>query len=170
MKSSNWWDFLSHCAGQGWEEQEAIWHWPHVVGERLSKLARPLYVDRGILHLAVPTPLVANELRLWSREILARLASVAPRSGVRELRFHIVPEGQRPREEKVLASQEELNRAERMIPQTLPSPLRQKFVNILAQALAQEAAILSEGGRHCKKCSVVFIGPGEECPLCRLIL
>lgn len=170
MKNSNWWDFLSQCGGREWQEQEAIWHWSYVVGEWLSQLARPLYVERGVLHLAVSTPLVANELRLWSREILARLASVAPHSGIRELRFHLAPEGKRAKEEKVLAGQEEQRHAERMIPQTLPSPLREKFVNLLAQALAQEAAILSEGGRRCKKCSVVFIGPGEECPLCRLSL
>lgn len=168
MKNSNWLNSLAQQWGRGLEEQEAVWRWREAVGDALSKLARPLYVDRGTLHIAVATPVVANELRLWSREILARLANVAPRSCVREFRFHLVAEQKGVGGSKVTVSSKELDQAEKMVPRNLPSSLRENFVKLLAQVLAQESAILAQGGRRCKKCNVVFLGRGEECPLCRL--
>lgn len=169
MDSSFWLETLAKTWGKGWEEQEAVWRWREVVGEGLSKLARPLYVEKGVLHLAVPSPVVANELRLWEKELLARLANVAPKSGVKELRFRIVSEAKSPQELKAEPSAREVRRAEELIPDDLPPSLRPKILQLLAQVLAQEESILAHGGRRCQRCGVAFLGEGEECPLCRLL-
>jgi len=155
--------------GAGWEEQEAVWRWREAVGESLGKLARPLYVDHGVLHIAVASPLVAQELKLWSTELLSRLCAIAPRSKVRELRFVIVPEGREEKVEIPEPTPKELNQAEELVPMDLPPQLRVKFVRILAQTLAQEAEILRRGGRRCPSCGVAFLGTEEVCPLCKAL-
>ncbi len=169
MDSSFWLTALAKSWGKGWEEQEVVWRWREVVGESLSKLARPLYVERGVLHLAVPSPVVANELRLWEKELISRLANIAPRSGVKELRFRIVSAAKPAQEIKAEPGAKEIRRAEELIPEDLPNPLRAKLLQLLAQVLAQEESILAQGGRMCRRCRVAFLGEGEECPLCRLL-
>ncbi|MGC9018825.1 MAG: DUF721 domain-containing protein [Candidatus Bipolaricaulaceae bacterium] len=169
MNSPFWLEALAKSWGKGWEEQEAVWRWREVVGGGLSKLARPLYVERGVLHLAVPSPVVANELRLWEEEIISRLANMAPKSGVKELRFRIVSEAKPAQEIKAEPGAKEVRRAEALIPENLPNPLRTKILRLLAQVLSQEESILARGGRRCRRCGVAFLGDGEECPLCRLL-
>ena len=167
--SPSWLESLAKSWGKGWEEQEAVWRWRDVVGEALSRLARPLYVERGVLHLAVPSPVVANELRLWKDEIILRLAKVAPKSGVKELRFRIMSEGKGTEQFPTEPDVEDLNRAEKLAPENLPASLRPKILRLLAQVMAQEESIIAHGGRRCRRCGVAFLGEGEECPLCRLL-
>lgn len=167
MKEHNPWASLRF--GSGWEEQEAVLHWRRIVGENLARLARPLYVEDGVLHLAVASPVVANELRLWKRELLQKLDQHAPKSQVRDLRFHLAPlaESAAP---PIAPGPAEWNRAEEAIPTALPQELRTRLVRLLAWALAQEAGILRGGGRRCSACGVAFLAEGDLCPLCRLRL
>jgi hypothetical protein len=169
VNSPSWLECLAKSWRKGWEEQEALWKWRDVVGEGLSRLARPLYVEKGVLHLAVPSPVVANELRLWGNEIISRLAKAAPKSRVKELRFRIVSEGKTSKEFVVEPNAEDLDRAEKLVPENLPSSLRSKILKVLAQVIAQEESIIAHGGRRCRRCGVAFLGEGEECPLCRLL-
>lgn len=167
--STSWMDLLSHRWGEGWKAQEAVWRWRAVVGESLAKLARALYVEDGVLHIAAVSPVVANELRLWSREILARLAVLAPESHVRALRFQIVAEPGEVAAEAAAVTALELNQAEEIIPENLSPSLRTRLVRLLAQAFAQERVILANGGRRCPACGAAFFGEGDRCPLCRLV-
>ena len=155
--------------GPGWDEQEAVRRWREAVGESLAKLARALYVERGVLHIAVASPVVAQELQLWSKELLSRLSSIAPQSKVQALRFLIVPERRQEEMEPPEPTPKELNQAEDLVPMDLPSALRMKCVRILAQALAQEAEILRRGGHRCPRCGVAFLGAEKECPLCKAL-
>lgn len=168
MSRTSWFEALGRAWGKGWEEQEAVWRWREAVGEGLSRLARPLYVDKGVLHLAVQSPVVANELRLWSREIVARLAEIAPKSAVKELRFRVVAEKERQNLPCPAPTGTDLRRAEKLMPQDIPAALREKFLKLVAWALVQEEAILSAGGKKCRSCGVAFFGEEEDCPLCRL--
>ncbi|MFN3346219.1 MAG: DciA family protein [Candidatus Bipolaricaulaceae bacterium] len=155
-------------SGPAWEEQQAVLCWRKIVGENLAGLAKPLYVEEGVLHLAVGSPVVANELRLWKEELLQRLQRLAPKSKVRDLRFHLVPVASETSVPPVEPEVGEWNRAEEAIPEDLPAELRTRLVRAMAHALAQEASILRQGGRRCPSCGVAFLGAGERCPLCRL--
>lgn len=170
MNETSWLAALSSRWGRGWQEQEAVWRWKEVVGENLSRLARPLYVEQGVLHIAVPSPVVTSELRLWEKEILTRLKKVAAASAVQKLRFHLVTEVGESAFPRVEPGPQELNRADGEVPENIPSALRDKLVGLLAQVLAQEAAVLAAGGRRCQRCGVAFLGEEEElCPLCRIL-
>lgn len=155
-------------SGPAWEEQQAVLRWKEIVGENLAHLARPLYVEEGTLHLAVGSPVVANELRLWKEELIRRLGELAPKSKVRDLRFHLVPTSEETEAPPVEAGAAEWNRAEEAIPEGLPPELRKSLVRAMAHALAQEASILRQGGRRCPSCGAAFLGEAELCPLCRL--
>ncbi len=169
MNGPSWLAAMSSRWGRGWQEQEAVWRWKEVVGENLSRLARPLYVEQGVLHIAVPSPVVTSELRLWEKEILIRLRKVAAASAVQKLRFHLVTEVSESTLPRVEPGPQELNRADGEVPENIPSVLRDKLVRLLAQVLAQEAAVLAAGGRRCQRCGVAFLGEGEMCPLCRIL-
>lgn len=168
MRGNELWEALH--LGPGWEEQEAVLLWKNIVGENLARLARPLYVEDGILHLAVASPVVATELRLWKEELLQRLAQSAPKSQLKDLRFHLAPAASEAQPPPAEPGPEELNRAEEAIPEGLAPEVRKRLVCALAAALAQERLILRLGGRRCVACGVAFLGHGEKCPLCRLRL
>ncbi len=56
-----------------------------VLGDDASS-TRAVAVDGTTLIVAVPDPAWASEIRLRERSLLARLASAAPRSGIRAIR------------------------------------------------------------------------------------
>lgn len=154
--------------GRDWAEQEAVRRWRHLVGPALAALCRPMYVDRGVLHLAVSSPVVATELRLLEQELLARLSAGAPGSELRELRLHVVPAPFNPELPCPIPTSEEERQAEDLLPQNLFGPIREAMVRVVAGQLARDRVILSAGGRRCSRCGVVFLGEDDLCPLCRL--
>jgi len=168
MNRNDLWETLR--LGPGWEEQQAVLRWRSVVGENLARLARPLHVEDGVLHLAVASPVVATELRLWKEELLRRLAQHAPKSRVRDFRFHLIPAAKERQLPPVEPGPAELNQAEETIPEDLAPEVRNRLVRALATVLAQEATILRLGGHHCPACGAAFLGQEERCPLCRLRL
>ncbi|MCR4392405.1 MAG: DUF721 domain-containing protein [Candidatus Acetothermia bacterium] len=148
-------------------QQRAVFAWERAVGPNLASLARPLYVDREVLHLGVPSHVVAAELHLLAAELLARLAEVAPGSGVKELRFHVRAEPGPPPEVTVPPpSPRERRLAEQELSAHLPEGLRDKLAGIVAWARARDQAILAAGGSACRRCGVAFLGPGDLCPVC----
>lgn len=156
-------------------EQEPVLFWKKVVGEKLGHLARPLYVERRTLHLAVPSPVVAAELRLLQDQLLARLKEIVPNCQVQKLRFHVRAESETERfslPKEVVAvkpTKEDVAAAERDVPHSLPSPLRERFVRIAAWAHARDRAILAAGGGLCPSCGAAFLGEGDLCPICSLL-
>lgn len=152
------------------EEQAPLFLWPKAVGEQLARLARPLYVEAGVLHVAVPGSVVAAELRLLQEGLLDRLTRAGGGKLV-GLRFHVhpVPAKVWGGVEAVEPSPEEVAKAKVEVSRDLPPELRRRLVRIAAQAYARDRAILAAGGRHCPCCGVAFLGGGQRCPLCSLV-
>lgn len=68
----------------------ALEAWPEVARRCLGPegdRTRALRIDDGTLVVAVPSPVLAGELRLRAGEILGELERRAPEAGVRALRF-----------------------------------------------------------------------------------
>ena len=152
------------------ERQAPVFAWSGVVGEELSKLARPLYVEGRTLHIAVASHVAAMELRLLEGKLLARLSQLVPESPVKTLRFHVLPQPAPPRRPEVEEpTAEDWEAAEEEIPADLPRELRVRLVRIAAWARARDRTILRAGGRRCPGCGVAHLGPGELCPSCSLV-
>lgn len=172
-KSLNQW--LATLAGR-WgltEElarQAAVFAWSEAVGERLAKLARPLYVQGNTLHLAVASHVAAAELRLLSGKLLARLWEALPGCGVESLKFHVYPQpSPSPKLQVPEPSEADWRAAEEDIPADLSGELRDRLVRIGAWARARDRALLSAGGKRCPRCGVVYRGEGDLCPVCSLV-
>jgi len=151
------------------KRQRAVFAWERAVGE-LARLAKPLYVAGKTLHLAVPSHVAASELRLLEGKLIARLSEVAPESGVKKLRFHVVPQPvvpRRPAPEE--PTKEDWEAAERDITKSIPNGLRTRLVRIAAWARARDRAVLAAGGRRCPRCGVAHLSKTDLCPICSLV-
>ena len=68
---------------------DALRAWPGIASRVIGNDAlrtTALRLDEGTLVVAVPTAQWAAEIRLRERELVAELASVAPRSGIAKIR------------------------------------------------------------------------------------
>lgn len=169
MNTKDIWQWLGPLA-HGWraedrlKEQTVVLRWKET---GLGSLARALYVDRGVLHLAVASHVVAAELNLLKGKVLARLDEVAPGCGVTDLRFQ-VRAWETPRVEIAVPSPTTaaLRRARRDLPAGLPRDLRDTVSEVLAWAQARDQAILAAGGWGCPRCGLVLVKEKGVCPTC----
>ncbi len=169
MNTKDIWQWLGPLA-RGWgaedklKEQNAVLLWPTV---GLGSLARALYVERGILHLAVGSHVVASELNLLKAGLLARLGEIAPECGVTDLRFQVRALKSPPRPVVVRSpAPSDVRRARRELPPRLPSRLRQVAAEVIAWAEARDTAILDSGGWRCRGCGLVLVKEKSTCPAC----
>lgn len=68
----------------------AVAAWREVAREAIgvdAERTRALRVEAGTIVVAVPSPVLAQELRLRTGELVAALAEHAPEAGVRDVRF-----------------------------------------------------------------------------------
>lgn len=169
MSKQDIWQWLGPLArGWGAEEklkaQAAVLVW---AATGLAPLARALYVDRGVLHLAVGSHVVASELNLLKGEVLARLEEIAPGCSVADLRFHV--QGGEPPLRPVEVpppSKADLREARAELPPGLPPRLRSRLAKALAWAKARDRAIRAAGGWECQGCGLVLVREREACPTC----
>lgn len=169
MNDEDIWQWLGPLA-QHWGAEEklkgqsAVLRWP---ATGLGAMARALYVDRGVLHLAVGSHVVASELNLLKEKLLARLAEVAPGSGVADLRFQVCA-WESPLHPVAVTppTKAELRRVRRELPPGLPSRLRDAAANAVAWAEARDRAILAAGGWRCGGCGLALLPEKSVCPIC----
>ncbi|MBC7220565.1 DUF721 domain-containing protein [Candidatus Bipolaricaulota bacterium] len=171
MKAKDIWQWLGPLARSWGAEEELqaqlpILHWSST---GLSHLARPLYVDRGALHLVVDSHVVASELNLLKEKVLARLEEVAPGCGVVDLRFQVRAHGA-PREEIAVPppAADEVRAAREEVPKGLPTTLAAVCARLIAWARARERAILTAGGWRCPGCGVVLAAEESTCRSCAI--
>ncbi|GAB4308436.1 MAG: hypothetical protein Kow0097_08960 [Candidatus Bipolaricaulota bacterium] len=169
MNAKDIWQWLGPLARSWGAEEELqaqlpVLHWSST---GLSHLARPLYVDRGVLHLAVDNHVVAAELNLLKGKVLARLEEVAPGGGVVDLRFQIRARGV-PRAEIAVRppGPDEVRAARDEIPEGLPATLAAVCARLIAWARARERALLAAGGWRCPGCGVARAEGQTSCPEC----
>lgn len=61
--------------------------WPVIVGSAIAKLSSPAHESAGVVTVNCEDSVVAHELQMTSAELLEKLHSELPNSGVSELRF-----------------------------------------------------------------------------------
>lgn len=169
MDKQDIWEWLGPLAQRWGAEEELKAQLPVLLWSAtgFAPLARALYVERGVLHLAVASHIVAAELNQLKGSLLARLHAVAPGCTVADLRFVVRSSGARlcptdiPGPTKV-----ELREARRQLPPGLPPRLRGVIAKAIAWAKARDAAVLGAGGWQCPHCELVLVKEKRSCPAC----
>lgn len=62
-------------------------HWEDIIGEEISKKAKPKRLKKGLLYVSVTTSTWANELNLMSGQIIRKINSYIGEDIVKEIRF-----------------------------------------------------------------------------------
>ncbi len=169
MKTKDIWQWLGPLA-HSWggeerlREQLPVLAWPST---SLGSLARPLYVDQGVLHLAVESHVVASELNLVKERILSRLGEVTSESTVVDLRFHVRFKGSPLAKVGVPPpTPAELGAARKALPEGIPRSIGDACARALAWARARDEALLARGGWPCPGCGLVLAEEKATCPEC----
>lgn len=75
--------------------------WSRSVPPRILEHARPVRLSRGVLTVNVSSSVWANELHYLTDDLLSRVRSASPSSGIQKIRFQVgplpeIPQRQRP--------------------------------------------------------------------------
>ncbi len=152
---------------EGYREQEPALLWDRVVGERVSRLARPIWVQEGMLFVAVPNHVVQHEFSLMREEFRKKLNSALGAERVKEIRFRVESF---PKLRSALSldaielSPEEEHEIEQLAAD-IPDPiLRSTVIQLMQKAKKIEKARQKLGWKPCSRCGMLC----EEhfCPEC----
>lgn len=150
-----------------YREQEPALIWDRLMGERVSRLARPIWVHEGVLFVAVPNHVVQHEFSLMREEFRKRLNSALGAERVKEIRFR-VESFPKPRSALSLDAIElspEEERAIEQVVQDISDPgLRSVMTQLMRKAKKMEKARQKLGWKPCPRCGLLC----EEnfCPEC----
>lgn len=152
---------------EGYREQEPALMWDRVVGERISRLARPIWVHEGVLFVAVPNHIVQHEFSLMREEFRRKLNSALGAERVKEIRFR-VESFPKPRSvlslEAIELSPEEEHEIEQLVAELADPTLRAAVKQLMRKAKMIEKARRKLGWKPCPQCGLLC----EEnfCPIC----
>lgn len=150
-----------------YREQEPALIWDRVVGEKITQLARPIWVREGVLFVAVPNHVVQHEFSLMREEFRKKLNTVLGAERVKEIRFRVE---NFPKPCSVLSldavelSLEEEREIEQLAADVPDAALRLLLVQLMKKAKKIERARRELGWKPCPRCGLLC----EEnfCPLC----
>lgn len=150
-----------------YREQEPALLWERVVGEKIARLARPIWVHKGVLFVAVPNHIVQHEFTVMREEFRKKLNAALGPERVKEIRFR-VENFPKPRAVLALDQIELTSDEEREIEQRaddIPDQaLRATLVRLMKTAKRLERARQKLGWKPCPRCQMLC----EEnfCPVC----
>ncbi len=154
------------------------WRAPELLAQRpvlawqeagLPDVAQPLYVQAGVLYLAVPNHIVASEIYLRRREILSRLAEAVKEPVIRDIRVLVRSRAAGEPEVRVPPpTLEEVRACEARLGDVGSEALRRRLAETWAWIEARDRAIVAQGGHRCPACGVAYLGDDPLCPLCTL--
>jgi len=148
-----------------YREQEPALLWERVVGEKIARLARPIWVQNDVLFVAVPNHIVQHEFTVMREEFRKKLNAALGAERVKEIRFRVE---NFPKARPVLAlaplTPDEEREIETLAADVPDAPLRAALIQLMKKAKQIERARQKLGWKPCPQCGV----PREEtfCPLC----
>lgn len=83
--------FRKHGLLEYYREQEPALLWEHIVGEQIARVAHPIWVQKGVLVVAVPNHVVQHEFSLLREEFKRKLNQALGAERVQEIRFRVEP-------------------------------------------------------------------------------
>jgi hypothetical protein len=177
-------------------EGRAMALWPAVVGDVIASRTHPLFVNHGVLTVAVASSSWANELNLLKPRLMASLNEKVGRGVIQDLRWRVgewqAGRFQAPEEPKAQAKARQeaaLSAGEResvlRLVKDIPDPdLASRIASTLLGQAVRRARQRQEGFISCKRCGVLhdttvseglFVPPQQSmparlCPVCRMEL
>jgi hypothetical protein len=157
--------FRKYGLFEQYREQEPALLWERAVGEKIARLAKPIWVQHDVLFVAVPNHIVQHEFTVMREEFRKKLNAVLGAERVKEIRFRVENS---PKTRPVLAlaplTPEEEREIEALAADVPDAPLRATLIQLMKKAKQIERARQKLGWQPCPRCGV----PCEEhfCPLC----
>jgi hypothetical protein len=150
-----------------YREQEPALLWERVVGEKIARLAQPIWVQKDVLFVAVPNHIVQHEFTVMREEFKKKLNTVLGAERVKEIRFRVE---NFPKPHSVLAldhielTPDEEREIEQLADEISDHALRATLMRLMKTAKRLERARQQLGWKPCPRCQM----PCEEnfCPLC----
>lgn len=150
-----------------YREQEPAMLWDQLVGEKIAQFAKPIWVHKGVLFVAVPNHIVQHEFNLMREEFKKKLNTAFESERVREIRFRVenFPKPQATaRIDQIELSSEEERDIESLVSDVPDASLRASLARLMKKAKKFEKARQKLGWRPCSQCGLLC----EEnfCPIC----
>jgi hypothetical protein len=150
-----------------YREQEPALLWERAVGEKIARLAQPIWVHQDVLFVAVPNHIVQHEFTAMREEFKKKLNALVGAERIREIRFR-VESFPKPRSalalDHVALTAEEEREIEQRAAAVLDHTLRTVLVQWMKTAKRAERARQKLGWKPCPRCQTLC----EEhfCPVC----
>ncbi|MCS6903117.1 MAG: DUF721 domain-containing protein [Candidatus Bipolaricaulota bacterium] len=159
--------FRRHGLGEAYRHQEPALVWPKVVGARIAQITEPLYVQNGVLVVAVTSHVFQHEFHLMRGEFRKKLNEHFGEERVRDVRFVVEskPKGEPPFSlaQIALLPQEE-REIEQLVSQIESTELREALRRLMSTAQRIERARRERGWRPCPRCQTLC--ERDFCALC----
>lgn len=156
--------------------QSAIVHWQEIAGEEIASHAWPISIQRGVLLLAVNSPVWSHHLMMLKPVLLEKINTFLNEKLVYDIRFQAgnLEKYQNYVEDGVNVvslqpsklNAEELDTIWQATEAIKDDSLRKKCYYVLIKQTALNKAKQKEGWQSCKRCSVL-VPPGKShCTVC----
>lgn len=159
------------------KEQTCIMVWDEVVGEQVAKAAQPELIRDGRMFVITKSPVWANELSLYKKDMIARLNQKVGENVLKDIVFkagrvsrkkHSSKQNQQttPDLEGFKLSDEELSRIESTV--SAAGEVSESMRNLMITACKIEKWKRSQGWTPCERCGVLRKSSSGLCPVCEM--
>ncbi len=150
-----------------YREQEPALLWDRVMGEKITRLARPIWVHDSVLFVAVPNHVVQHEFSLMREEFRKKINAALGSERVQEIRFRVESFPKRRSAlslDAIELSPEEEHEIEQLAADVPDVALRATLIQLVKSAKKIEKARQKLGWKPCPRCGLLC----EEnfCPAC----
>ncbi len=150
-----------------YREQEPALLWERVVGDKIARLARPIWVHKGVLFVAVPNHIVQHEFTAMREQFKKKLNTELGAERVKEIRFRVenFPKS-RPALtlDQIELTPDEERQIEQLADEIFDQALRATVVRLMKTAKRLERARQQLGWKPCPRCQMLC--EGDFCPSC----
>lgn len=152
-----------------YREQEPALLWAQIGGPKIAKMTEPLYVQNGVLFVAVPSHVIQHEFTLMREEFRRKLNTALGAEHLREVRFQVkVPPKPKaspiPSLAQIPLTPQEEREIEELASVIEDAPLRQTLAQLMKTAKRIERARRELGWQPCPRCGTLCAE--RFCPLC----
>ena len=156
--------------------QSVIVHWREIAGEDIAEHSWPISVERGVLLLAVDSPVWSHHLLMLKPELLGKISTFLNEKIIYDIKFQAGDvrkyKNSQEHEDSVtflrpsILDEEELNIIWKKTETVGDLNLRKKCYYVLIKQAGLNKAKQHAGWQPCKRCSVLVPNDQKYCTVC----